>query len=202
MSLLNRVVPLPASPRAASGGEPEPNDRERGIQEHEYLYAEGRGSVKEDGTRRPAAPLPRRRYFSPMPTIETIIPRFRAADRTTRLETLLDYSRRLPPLPERLELEKAKGEHRVHECQTPVFLWVEVEEGQVHIHADVPRESPTVRGFVSLLARSLEGASPEVVAQVPDDLLDQLGLSETLGMTRTQGLTAILHRIKRSVAAV
>jgi sulfur transfer protein SufE len=36
---------------------------------------------------------------------------------------------------------------------------------------------------------------------VPDDLLDQLGLSETLGMTRTQGLTAILQRIKRSVAA-
>ncbi|HWB43728.1 MAG TPA: SufE family protein, partial [Gemmatimonadales bacterium] len=137
----------------------------------------------------------------PMPAIDTIIPRFKAADRTTRLETLLDYSRKLPPLPERLEQEKARGDHRVHECQTPVFLWVEVEGGQVHIHADVPRESPTVRGFVSLLARSLDGASPEVVAQVPDDLLDQLGLSETLGMTRTQGLTAILHRIKRSVAA-
>jgi sulfur transfer protein SufE len=39
------------------------------------------------------------------------------------------------------------------------------------------------------------------VARVPDDLLDQLGLSETLGMNRTQGLSAILHRIKRSVAA-
>ena len=58
-----------------------------------------------------------------------------------------------------------------------------------------------MRGFISLLARSLEGARPEDVARIPDDLLDQLGLSETLGMTRTQGLTAILHRIKRSVAA-
>jgi cysteine desulfuration protein SufE len=135
-----------------------------------------------------------------MATLENIIPRFKAADRTTRLETLLDYSRKLPPLPERLEQEKTRDDHRVHECQTPVFLWVEVDDGQVHIHADVPREAPTVRGFVSLLARSLEGASPEVVAQIPDDLLDQLGLSETLGMTRTQGLTAILHRIKRSVA--
>lgn len=150
------------------------------------------------------APLPPHAaedYLSPMPGIDTLIPRFKAADRTTRLETLLDYSRKLPPLPERLEQEKARGEHRVHECQTPVFLWVEVEEGRVHIHADVPRESPTVRGFVSLLARSLDGSPPEAVAQVPDDLLDQLGLSETLGMTRTQGLTAILHRIKRSVAA-
>ena len=136
-----------------------------------------------------------------MPTLETIIPRFKAADRSTRLETLLDYSRRLPPLPERLEAEKDRGDHRVHECQTPVFLWVELEDGKVHIHADVPRESPTVRGFISLLARTLEGAAPEDVARVPDDLLDQLGLSETLGMTRTQGLTAILQRIKRSVAA-
>jgi cysteine desulfuration protein SufE len=145
-------------------------------------------------------PRPAEGYLSRMPGIDTIIPRFKAADRTTRLETLLDYSRKLPPLPERLEHEKAAGSHRVHECQTPVFLWVEVENGRVHIHADVPRESPTVRGFVSLLARSLEGAPPEEVAKVPDDLLDQLGLSETLGMTRTQGLTAILHRIKRSVA--
>ena len=136
-----------------------------------------------------------------MPTLDTLIPRFKAADRSTRLETLLDYSRRLPPLPERLEAEKDRGDHRVHECQTPVFLWVELEGGKVHIHADVPRESPTVRGFISLLARTLEGAAPEDVAKVPDDLLDQLGLSETLGMTRTQGLTAILQRIKRSVAA-
>jgi len=135
-----------------------------------------------------------------MPSLATLIPRFKSADRTTRLETLLDYSRKLPPLPQRLELEKEKDEHRVHECQTPVFLWVEVDQGQVHIHADVPRESPTVRGFISLLARSLDGVAPAEVAQVPDDLLDQLGLSETLGMTRSQGLTAILHRIKRSVA--
>src|SRR6185295_9344701 len=136
-----------------------------------------------------------------MPSLDSLIPRFKSADRTTRLETLLDYSRKLPPLPERLEQQKNNGEHRVPECQTPVFLWVEVEKGQVHIHADVPRESPTVRGFISLLARSLDGAAPDEVARIPDDLLDQLGLSETLGMTRTQGLTAILYRIKRSVAA-
>jgi cysteine desulfuration protein SufE len=135
-----------------------------------------------------------------MPSLDTLIPRFKAADRQTRLETLLDYSNRLPPLPERYEAEKQQGHNRVHECQTPVFLWVEVDQGRVHIHADVPRESPTVRGFISLLARTLDNQTPESVAQLPDDLLDQLGLSETLGMTRTQGLTAILNRIKRSVA--
>jgi cysteine desulfuration protein SufE len=135
-----------------------------------------------------------------MPSLDTLIPRFKAADRQTRLETLLDYSKRLPPLPERYEAEKQQGHNRVHECQTPVYLWVEVNQGRVHIHADVPRESPTVRGFISLLTQTLDNQTPEAVAQLPDDLLDQLGLSETLGMTRTQGLTAILNRIKRSVA--
>jgi cysteine desulfuration protein SufE len=136
-----------------------------------------------------------------MPSLETLIPRFNAADRQTRLETLLDYSKKLPPLPARYEAEKEQGNNRVHECQTPVYLWVEVDAGKVHIHADVPRESPTVRGFISLLARTLDNETPDAVARLPDDLLDQLGLSETLGMTRTQGLTAILSRIKRSVAA-
>jgi cysteine desulfuration protein SufE len=136
-----------------------------------------------------------------MPTLDSIIPRFRTADRTTRLEALLDYTRKLPPIPEHLERQKGNEEHRVHECQTPVFLWVDVEDGRVHIYADVPRESPTVRGFISLLARSLDGATTEEVARVPDDLLEQLGLIEALGMTRTQGLTAILQRIKRSVAS-
>jgi cysteine desulfuration protein SufE len=136
-----------------------------------------------------------------MPTLDSLIPRFQAADRQTRLETLLDYSKKLAPLPERYQLAKQEGENRVHECQTPVYLWVDVQDGRVHIHADVPRESPTVRGFISLLARALDNETPETVARLPDDLLDQLGLSETLGMTRTQGLTAILSRIKRSVAA-
>jgi cysteine desulfuration protein SufE len=135
-----------------------------------------------------------------MATLDNLIPRFKAADPQTRLETLLDYSKKLPPLPQRLQVEKELGHNRVDECQTPVYLWVEVDQGRVRIHADVPREAPTVRGFVSLLARTLEGATPGSVASLPLDLLDQLGLSETLGMTRTQGLTAILHRIKKSVA--
>lgn len=136
-----------------------------------------------------------------MPTLDTIIPRFRAADRNTRLETLLDYSKRLPALPPEYAAARDQGLNRVPECQTPVFLWVSVDDGQVRLHADVPRESPTVRGFLALLVKTLDGATPADVARVPNDLLDQLGLTEALGMNRTQGLSAILARIKRSVAA-
>jgi cysteine desulfuration protein SufE len=135
-----------------------------------------------------------------MPSLDTVINRFRSADRNTRLETLLDYSRKLPPLPPEYEALKAEGKNLVPECQTPVYLWIGVEAGKVSLHADVPRESPTVRGFVALLLKTLDGVSPAEVAAVPGDLLDQMQLTETLGMMRTQGLTSILGRIKRSVA--
>lgn len=126
--------------------------------------------------------------------------RFQAADRGTRLEALLDHSRKLPELPERFRLAREAGRNQVTECQTPVFLFAEREDGQVRLFADVPRESPTVRGYVSLLIRTMDGAAPEEIAAVPDNLLEQLRLTETLGMMRTQGLTAILGRIKRLAA--
>jgi cysteine desulfuration protein SufE len=134
-----------------------------------------------------------------MPDFAKLVARYKGLDRNTRLEALLDWSKKLPELPAELLPLKARGVGQVHECQTPVFLYVEVPEGRVSIHADVPRESPTVRGFLALLIKQLNGATPTEVAATPDDLLEQLGLSQDLGMTRTQGLTAILGRIKKAV---
>ena len=134
-----------------------------------------------------------------MPDFEKLISRYKGLDRNTRLEALLDWSKKLPDLPVELLPLKEQGVGLVHECQTPVFLYVEVPDGKVAIHADVPRESPTVRGFLALLIKQLNGATPTEVAATPNDLLEQLGLAQDLGMTRTQGLTAILGRIKRAV---
>ena len=130
--------------------------------------------------------------------LDRYIARFKAAHRATRLEALLDFSRKLPPLSPGRQQEKES--HRVPECQTPVFLWVDVEDGIVKISADVPRESPTVRGFVSLLIHGLEGATAAEVGALPDDLLHSFGLDETLGMLRMHGLTAIVRRLKRAAA--
>lgn len=130
---------------------------------------------------------------------DSVIQRFRAADPSVRLDTLLDLASKLPDPPPELQAAADRERHRVSECQTPVFLWIGVEDGRVQLHADVPRESPTVRGYVALLRSRLTGRTPAEVAAVPADLLEQLGLTEALGMMRTQGLTAILGRIKRSV---
>lgn len=131
---------------------------------------------------------------------DPLIRRFQAADRSVRLDTLLDYASKLPDPPPELQAAADRERHRVTECQTPVFLWVGVDDGVVTMHAEVPRESPTVRGYVALLRSRVAGSSPGEVAAVPDDLLDRLGLAGALGMMRTQGLTAILDRVKRMVA--
>ncbi len=130
-------------------------------------------------------------------SLDRITRRFQGADKQTRLELLLDYSRKLPPLPERFHAARDQGLNRVPECQSPVFLFLEREGEGVVLHADAPREAPTVRGFVSLLAKGLQGAPPAEAAQVPPDLLDRLGLAEALGMTRMHGLTAMIGRIRR-----
>lgn len=132
-----------------------------------------------------------------LPQLEKTIKRFAGSDRQTRLELLLDYSRKLPPLPERLVPLRDQGINRVPECQSPVFLFLERENGGLVLHADAPREAPTVRGFVSLLAKAIHGASADDVASLPVDILDQLGLSEALGMTRMHGLSAMVGRVKR-----
>lgn len=133
---------------------------------------------------------------------DSLVSRLGAAPRDLRLDTLLAYSAKLPAPPAAL-LEAADLEgHRVTECQTPVFLWIgRHADGTIALHADVPRESPTVRGYVGLLHSRINGATPLEVGAIPADLLERLGLHQALGMTRTQGLTAILGRIKRLVAA-
>lgn len=134
-----------------------------------------------------------------MNKLETTINQFQSIDDEFRLDLLLDYAEKLPPLPEKYQAAKDAGLNRVHECQTPVYLWVEVAEGKLKLFADVADEAPTVRGFVSILVNSLTGSSAADVEDIPNDLLSQLGIGRQVGMIRIQGLSAILQRIKAGV---
>jgi cysteine desulfuration protein SufE len=131
--------------------------------------------------------------------LEGIIAEFAELEPRERLELLLDFANNLPPLPERLQAERDAGLHRVHECQTPVFIWVEPANGRVNVYADVAPEAPTVKGFVGILVDAFNGATPDAVLAAPGDLLQRLGLVEALGMVRMRGLGAILHYIRKQV---
>ena len=128
-----------------------------------------------------------------------IVEEFSEVELRERLEMLLEFSDNLPPLSQERQAQRDAGIHRIHECQTPVFLWVELIDGRVRIAADVAPEAPTVKGFVGLLVEAFDGAAPEDVLAVPQNLIQRLGLAEALGMVRGRGLHAILHRIRAEV---
>ena len=131
--------------------------------------------------------------------LQTAVERFRSAPRDLRVQALLQYSRRVPPLPERLAADRGALE-QVHECQTPFFLATEVdEEGRVHLHFDAPPESPTVRGFAGILWSGLEGEPWQAVLDVPADFYTTMGLESVVSPLRLRGMGAILARLKRQI---
>jgi cysteine desulfuration protein SufE len=117
----------------------------------------------------------------------------------TRLELLLEFAQELPELPEHYR-EHPDLFERVEECQSPVFIFVEIDADRiVHLFATAPRESPTTRGFASILVQGLAGLSVEEVLAVPDDFPQDLGLTEAVSPLRIRGMTAMLARTKRQV---
>jgi cysteine desulfuration protein SufE len=129
--------------------------------------------------------------------IDAIAAEFAELEPRERLELLLEFAEKLAPLPPRYEAERDAGMNRVQECQTPVFLWVDAEGGQTHIHAYVAPEAPTVKGFVSILADIFTGAKAEEVAATESSLVHRFGLAEALGIVRLRGMQAIAHHIRK-----
>ena len=127
--------------------------------------------------------------------LEALVTELGEADRQERIELLIDLARSLPPLPDRLSAHKDEA-HRIPECQSPVFLFVERAGDRFVLHADVPAEAPTVRGFVAMLVEGLSGSRIEDVLATPSDLVERTGLREILGMQRVSGLHGVLRRLK------
>jgi cysteine desulfuration protein SufE len=127
--------------------------------------------------------------------LSEIVEEFRDSDRDEKLELLLDYADRLPPLPE--ALRGHQNMEQVHECMSPVFVYAEREGAGVCFYVDVPEEAPTTRGYASLLSEGLRGCTPEQVAAVPADFIQEMGLHRVLSPQRLNGIGAILAYMKR-----
>jgi cysteine desulfuration protein SufE len=132
-------------------------------------------------------------------SLQRIVDLFASAPKDLRVQALLEYSRKVPPLPPELAEHPDRLEP-VPECQTPFFLATEVdEEERVRLHFDVPAESPTTRGFAGILHAGLDGASADEVLATPNDFYLKMGLGEAISTLRLRGMSAILGRLKRQV---
>lgn len=144
----------------------------------------------------------------PLPaTLDEIAQDFAALSARDRLTLLLDFSDGLPELPERYSGHSELLE-RVDECQSPLFLVVEVEsaedaaasqEAAVRLFFEAPPEAPTTRGFAGILYEGLDGLTVAEVLAVPDDAPYRFGLAEAVSPLRLRGMVAMLSRIKRQV---
>jgi len=116
-----------------------------------------------------------------------------------RLLLLLEFSDNLPELPARYA-EHPDLLERVEECQSPVYLFVEVEDNaKVNLFFSAPPEAPTTRGFAGVLHEALDGHSVDEVLSVDEDFPNRLGLAEAVSPLRLSGMRAILRRIKRQI---
>ena len=135
--------------------------------------------------------------------LATIRDDFLALEQNERLLLLLEFANELPELPAEYADHPDLLE-RVEECQSPVFIFVEVADaengnGIVHLHATAPKEAPTTRGFASILVQGLAGLTAQQVLDVPDDYPLTLGLTEAVSPLRIRGMSALLGRTKRQV---
>ncbi len=132
----------------------------------------------------------------PIPArLHAIIEEFQTSDRQEKLELMLDYADRLPPLPE--HLREHTGMEQVHECMSPVFVTGALHDGRVVLHLAVPPEAPTTRGYAAILCEGLRDLTPQEILAVPGDFFYAMGLHEILSPQRLNGIAAILAYIKR-----
>lgn len=134
------------------------------------------------------------------PPLRAIIDDFRSMEPRERLESLLDFSIGMPDLPGFLHDARDRME-QVHECQTPIFVFTDIVDAGVDIYIDVPKESPTVRGYAAIVQEGLERASPDAVLNTPDDIHYMLGLHEAISPQRIRGLQVLMAYLKRQVTA-
>ncbi|MBM6620908.1 SufE family protein [Micrococcaceae bacterium RIT802] len=130
-----------------------------------------------------------------------IIDDFNAVTERERLEMLLEFSDELPALPERLS-EHPELLEQVVECQSPLFLTLEIAATDAHevsLFFSAPPEAPTSRGFAGVLQEGLDGLPAAVILAVPDDMPDRLGLTRAITPLRMRGMTSMLARIKRKI---
>lgn len=128
--------------------------------------------------------------------IEKILRRFATLSPDLTRQALVQYSNRLPALPERFRgLDPAQ--YRVSECQTPVAIFPEAVDGKMYFHADVPQGAPTIRALLAMLFDALNGQPPETVLAIPPDFVRQV--MGKIGLeTREVGLNAMVDRLKRA----
>ncbi|EJN30289.1 SufE protein probably involved in Fe-S center assembly [Pseudomonas sp. GM78] len=112
-----------------------------------------------------------------------------------RARLLMQWGERLPALS---EVEMCDT-NRVHGCESQVWLVGELKDGHWLFRAN--SDARLIRGLVALLLARVNGLSAADLKQVDlADWFNQLGLGRQLSQSRSNGLNAVLQRMRELAA--
>ncbi|ULU24765.1 SufE family protein [Dyella terrae] len=116
-------------------------------------------------------------------------------DWTERYQYLIDLGKQLPDFPEDLKIE----DYRVHGCQSMVWLVPSGDAGKLHFQAT--SDSAIVSGLIALVLRVYSDRSARDIVATEPAFIQAIGLAKHLSPTRSNGLAAMLAKIKAYAAA-
>lgn len=116
-------------------------------------------------------------------------------DWADKYEYLIDLGKKLLPMSESFKTE----ENVIKGCQSKVWLHAEKQGDHVVFQAD--SEAIIVKGMISMLIRVLSNHTPEEIMKADLYFIDQIGMSQHLAQTRSNGLVAMVKQMKNYALA-
>jgi cysteine desulfuration protein SufE len=112
------------------------------------------------------------------------------SDWSERYQYLIDLGKRLPPFPDECRTEQ----WRVHGCQSMVWLVPSGHADKMHFAA--ASDSAIVSGLIALVLRVYSDRPAEEIVATEPQFVQSIGLAKHLSPTRSNGLAAMLAKLK------
>jgi cysteine desulfuration protein SufE len=103
---------------------------------------------------------------------------------------LIELGNNLPEIDPRYRT----GEYLINGCQSKVWLHAELVDGKVMFMAD--SDAVIVKGIVALLVKVLSGRTPDEILENRLFFIEETGLSQNLSPTRSNGLLAMVKKMR------
>lgn len=116
-------------------------------------------------------------------------------DWTERYQYLIDLGRKLTPFPEDNKIDAFK----VEGCQSQVWLVPSGDSSSMHF--DAISDSAIVSGLIALLLRVYSDRPAREIILTEPEFIQMIGLAKHLSPTRSNGLSAMLAKVKEYAAA-
>lgn len=108
-----------------------------------------------------------------------------------KYQLLIDTGSQQEPLPQQYKTES----NLIDGCQSRVWLQADLTpEGTIHFQAE--SDALIVKGLVSLLIRTLDNQTPDDILNADLHFIKDIGLSDHLSPTRSNGLLAMVKQMK------